>query len=87
MHFQKTNTLKVLKLSVTTVSKVKNFSVLKVRAIMKLIERGDYLNRLIRLKGTPDIKIITGLRRSGKSELARMIFKIWLGWEEGYIFL
>jgi hypothetical protein len=34
------------------VSKVKNFSVLKVRAIMKLIERGDYLNRLIRLKGT-----------------------------------
>lgn len=52
MHFQKTNTLKVLKLSVTTVSKVKNFSVLKVRAIMKLIERGDYLNRLIRLKET-----------------------------------
>ncbi len=52
MHFQKTNTLKVLKLSVAMVSKVKNFSVLKVRAIMKLIERGDYLNRLIRLKGT-----------------------------------
>ncbi len=38
---------------------------------MKLIERGDYLNRLIRLKGTLDIKIITGLRQSGKSELAR----------------
>ncbi len=36
---------------------------------MKLIERKQYLDKMINVIGTPDIKVLTGVRRSGKSKL------------------
>lgn len=36
---------------------------------MKLIDRDKYLNEIINVVDTPDIKVITGVRRSGKSKL------------------
>lgn len=37
--------------------------------LMKLIERDYYLNKLLDVKNIPDIKVITGIRRCGKSKL------------------
>lgn len=39
---------------------------------MRLIERKKYLDVLRQVRGIPDIKVITGLRRSGKSKLMDM---------------
>ena len=40
-----------------------------------MIERPYYLNQLLRAKDTDFIKIITGIRRSGKSTLLEMLKK------------
>lgn len=42
---------------------------------MKIISRDDYLNKMIRVMNTPDIKVITGVRRAGKSKLLEMFIK------------
>ena len=44
--------------------------------IMKLIERDYYLNALLAVKDIPDIKVITGVRRSGKSKLMDALINI-----------
>ena len=43
---------------------------------MKLIERNFYLNALLAVKDIPDIKVITGVRRSGKSKLMDALISV-----------
>ena len=42
---------------------------------MELLNRLDYLQKLIRTIKTPDIKVITGIRRSGKSKLLEIFIE------------
>lgn len=54
---------------------------------MKTIKRDAYLNELIQMKGNGLIKIITGIRRCGKSFLLDHLFKNRRPWitEEGIV--
>lgn len=49
---------------------------------MKIIERKQYLNELLSLKNKPDIKIITGVRRAGKSMLLSEYIRVLKSIEE-----
>lgn len=42
---------------------------------MKIVERKHYIEKMLRLRRTPDIKVVTGIRRSGKSVLMQEFAK------------
>lgn len=42
---------------------------------MKIIPRDEYLNKMIRVINTPDIKVLTGVRRCGKSKLLELFIE------------
>ena len=46
---------------------------------MKLIPRDSYMEKIIKVIGTPDIKVITGVRRCGKSKLLEAFKKYIVG--------
>lgn len=52
---------------------------------MRTIIRDRYLERIKALKDTPDIKIITGIRRSGKSNLMQAYIEYLKGFEDANI--
>lgn len=45
---------------------------------MKVIERNDYLKALIARRENGQVKVVTGIRRCGKSYLLKVLFKDWL---------
>ena len=49
---------------------------------MKLIKRDYYLNKLLSVKDVPDIKVITGVRRSGKSKLMDAFIDLISGYDK-----
>ena len=54
------------------------------------IERQKYLNQLVDARGNGSIKVISGLRRCGKSYMLKKLFKSYLlndGVDESHIIL